>query len=236
MTQTLCADARDARALDSASSKRILLQAVQAREAVRVLISVGGIETPATGRLEVSDASTLLVELFDPKAVGQLWASATALHVMFDIGNNQYVFETNVVEEPGGTAPGRLRLHRPKTLMAIERRRSTRTPLRNPAPVTLNSTGDDGSWQCSGDIFNVSPEGMACRVRESDAAILTKARKVRAVFRIGHHPQAFDLACRITNVTQGGTAERVVLGMGFVVRENPPETSARIQTALDSAV
>lgn len=232
MTQALTHDSQDVQRLDDAASRRALEGAVRTHAGLRLLVSSNGVETRVEGHLHHLDERQLTIDLNSDSVEVSSLLPITAVQGTFEGTGGPFVFEATPASSPCGSHRRRLVLRRPFQLARLERRRSRRTPLRDPAPVGIHAETNHGSWQCAAAMLTLSPEGMSCRVRESDAAILTQARQLRCQFRVGELPQAFDLICRITHVTQGGTPGHAVLGVAFGSAGNPSDTSDRLRAAL----
>lgn len=238
MSEVLASATGDLRQLDERSSREVLTRAVARRAGVRLLVATGGTEAALSGVLVGDDEHVLTIELEERAKEMHVHLGSAALHVSLEMPDTTYFFETSCSEDSADRASGMLPLARPNTLRAFERRRSGRKSLRGSTEVTLSPVGlaagvtPDQGWQCKAVMLNVSPEGMACRVRRIEAQRTDIGQTVRAVFNIGLATEPFIVTGQITNVTLGSTPDTAVLGMTFVDSDNPGPTKARLREAL----
>ncbi len=234
MTRTPTRDSADGQALHGQSSRRVVNQAIQAQAPVRLLIPLHDEVASATGILVGGDTATLILKLDGPAPAPDAIVPDQSLHVRLNIAGGPYVFETRVISGPTSRRNRQIVLQRPGRLSQIERRRSARRLLREPAEVELRTIDPVDGWEGTGAMLNVSPEGLACRLPDHESRRLTIGRRVRAAFRIGDPPQDFQTVCRITNLTLGGTAGTAIVGMGFVDDEREAILKTRLRAILES--
>ena len=68
------------------------------------------------------------------------------------------------------------------TTTVIERRKNRRRRFQEPADVTLRATSGPKPWHGLGTLLNLSMNGIACRVREEDAAHTAVGQTLRVMF------------------------------------------------------
>ena len=119
----------------------------------------------------------------------------------------------------------------------IERRRSTRRLLREPSEVTVRHEENGTGWRCSGNLLNLSADGIAVRLPVRDLPkTLTAGDTVQVTFRVGGDGTDFDRVCRIVNVTVGATPGRNVVGLEFIVDARSQPDRERLQAAISRAL
>lgn len=125
---------------------------------------------------------------------------------------------------------------KPTTIAPADRRRSPRRRFRQPTGILLRGTGVDDGWRCQATLLNLSMDGLACRVPDSDCergGPLRIGQTVRAVFRPHASSPAFDLNGRIVAITQGGTPNLLVLGLEFIADQSLEASRPGLQDVLD---
>jgi hypothetical protein len=113
-------------------------------------------------------------------------------------------------------------------IRARERRRLSRRRLMPSVAVTLRPAGEDGA--VSGVLLNISPGGVACRVRSADARAFRRERDCRVDFTLGRPPQSFRLPASVITTTPCAE-EGMILGLEFRPDGGEP---ARLASALSS--
>jgi hypothetical protein len=234
MSQPLACELNDTRELAPDIAAGVFDRAVAEHSVVRLLVPAGPVERLVTGVLIGRRGPWLLIRLNDPAESSAL-ADGLRIQGTLETDDIPYLFETRCDAPADPGEQGSIRLPLPNTLQAIERRQSTRKLLHQPTEVTLRNVNGATAFSLRAAMLNVSAEGLACRVSTADATRLSRGLHVWARFRVGDDPEPFEMICRITNETRGGTPDTVVLGMAFVEEENPPLSHARIWSALKNA-
>lgn len=234
MSQPLACALNDTRELAPDIAAGVFERAVAEQSVVRLLVPAGPVERLVTGVLIGRRGHLLLIRLNEP-AESTALSGGLRVQGTLETGDVPYIFETRCDTSADAADQGRIRLELPNSLQAIERRRSTRKLLHQPTEVTLRNANGAASFSLQAAMLNLSAEGLACRVSTADATRLPRGLQVRARFCVGDDPEPFELICRITNETRGGTPDTVVVGMAFVDEKNPPLSQARIWSALKNA-
>ncbi len=113
-----------------------------------------------------------------------------------------------------------------------DRRKARRRQWQDPTVVMLHTVGENEHWQCEAMLLNLSPDGMACRVRNPDASGLETGRTFLVMFRLGES-SPFEFLGRVTNVTEGGSTGHSVVGFEFAKGLHPVPNRRRLQDALE---
>jgi len=126
---------------------------------------------------------------------------------------------------------------KPTTIALMERRRSPRRRFRLPAELMLQEAAEDSRWWCRAALFNLSVDGIACRVAESVAGPsgpVEIGRTLRVIFRLAGASASFELDARVVTITEGGTPDSLVLGLEFVADRRLEISRPRLRDALIS--
>jgi len=121
------------------------------------------------------------------------------------------------------------------TTAVIERRKSRRRRFREPTEVTLRTTSGSEKWHGLGALFNLSMDGIACRVREEDTPHTAVGRTLRVMFYLKHSSQEFDVTARVISVTRAGSPGHAVIGMEFIGDERLASAKKALRAALEDA-
>jgi hypothetical protein len=215
MPATLAAESRIGHRLDTRSTDRLLAQA--GREASRIVVdgSVDGRHDEWTGVIVGCHGPFLSVRPDRPDPPLGTLPTLSTLRVRLEINGFGYAFETRPLYAAEGPGPGVIHLERPRTVILRERRRSPRRRLHRPTDVILAPAGGTTDWHCQAAMLNVSPEGLACRVPNDQIESMVVGGTLRVSFRLERSDAEFNLAARVSNVTEGGTPGYVVVGLEF---------------------
>lgn len=119
-------------------------------------------------------------------------------------------------------------------MVRADRRQSRRRRLRKPTEVSLHGTGRQGPWRRLGTLLNLSQDGMACRLHKGDTAGLVYGQTLRVVFCLEGVLPPFDLPGQVSNITEGGTADHVVVGIAFLADGQQEDLRDRLRRTLDT--
>ena len=213
-----------ARQLDPQEAVRVLGTAVSGGVDVKLHVSGNGVEYEGYAVLSGDDGSHLLLTCEAPwrTTSGETQERAFAavettslVRVVFAVMGARYLFETRCAETVVNGKPPVIRLVKPTTVFLADRRRSPRHRWRRPTEVTLAVAVD--RWRCTAALLIVSADGVACRVAAPDTESLSIGKVVGAQFRLDSLSPAFSLPARVTNITQGASVDRMVVGLEFIV-------------------
>ena len=215
--------------LDSQAAARLISTAVEERAVVRLWAdhNSGGV-TSFAACIGVSD-SHLILRLKHADTRKCTILGLAALRLCVDVGGARYLFETGPAETGFGEDPAVIRVSRPITIAPMDRRRSQRRRLREPADVVLNAVGEHEGWRCGAVLLNVSPDGIACRIPQQDGRLPSLGDTLRAEFSLDGSPFSYALTGRVVNVTQGGTPGHLVMGLEFVIDSESEAVRTRLR-------
>jgi len=235
MSQLLACELDETRELDARGSEEVLSAAVDVAAPVRLLVTLNQIERAVSGELIAQDRNALIVKLIDPAETPHWLVPSTVVRATLTAQEKPYVFESTCLRTSSFDDASCVYLLKPRKLAAIERRRNGRKSLHDATEITICRVDGSTHFSCQAAMLNLSPNGLACRVSTVDSDKLRQGARVRVKFRVGFDSPDFDLACKVTNETRGGTPDTVVLGMAFVDGRDQPQSHARIQVALKNA-
>lgn len=212
--------------LSAGQTARILEQAIR-RKAKITLESRASIDgTVLTLTPKSCDERFLLVESKSesPEDLESLIGMHMDAHLA--LGQTLYLFETHVVDVEACRSKSLILLARPESLQVTQRRRFRRMTLQAGCQVHLTVRGSKQPGTLTGKLLNLSPDGMACRLSEADAAMLDAGQAVSVAF----HPQGsecgFVFDAVLANKSQAGSEGHVILGVQF--RPKPHDKEAPV--------
>jgi hypothetical protein len=220
---------RFAQPLDARQTARLLELAVRGRARV-TLYPQGSDEIREWAGVVVGAApESLCVALPDgvtpPASLTSMCCEAT-LH----LGQDRYVFATNVMAVIDTDSPVRMEFARPDTLYAMERRRFCRMTTRPSCSVRITAAGADATE--TGALFNVGMGGVACRIDREAADRLDLGQRVHVGFHLEHDTREFSLAAVVRSKTPLDGQDRIILGMEFAFGDGDPDQRRRLSEAL----
>jgi hypothetical protein len=151
--------------------------------------------------------------------------------VTMQLGENRYLFCTDVVAVQGPSSPGvrpRIYLARPETLQVAQRRRAWRFRPAQSSRVEMtwinaeNSKTEGIGWLC-----NVSSEGLACRTENNVAEQLGIGEQIGLAFALTPgDPERFVMDAVLCNKTPAGTEGTMILGLQFLIGQGHQGSAA----------
>lgn len=227
MEQLVQQQDRQMRELAPDVSSVVIEEAVRERAPVRLRPDDPSTHDEIAGRVIDGD-DTLIVEVNTPvDSMGILFA-AESLEARIVVAGLWYEFPARCIRPTSAADLRIVYLVKPNTIWSVQRRRNRRYRFEQPATMTLfmneNATGCD----CA--LLNLSPDGVACRVRELDARRTAVGRHVRVHLRIGPASDVLSFYCRVANITP--SAESVVVGLEFTQNEGSDVTGERLRALL----
>lgn len=220
--------------VDSSTAQNVLSSAIARQAVATVRVEDAGFVLECQGILIDEDGGSisLRLERFD-ESVRTLCAGRPPT-VAFDANATRYVFQsTSAIHwQDGGS--GLIRLPKPSRLTLADRRRSERRRLKQRATVSLQIGEQDGAWTIQGAMLNLSAEGIACRIAREDALRMAVGCVVLVRFVLQEAGRPFEWSARVTNITEGGTADRTVVGLEFIFDHRGEVDRARLCRALEA--
>ena len=194
-----------------------------------------GAEIVQQGTIIGERGPDLTAELDNVNPAARAAMAESPLRVSLEIDGASYAFETAASAVPAGAEPGMIHLRKPATITLVDRRRSPRRRLHEPAEILLRVPDINETWQCKAAMLNLSLDGVACRIPKTNAGSLDTGHIVRISLRLDASSDAFELDGQIINITQGGTPDHLVVGLKFVADEKLEASRAEIRDALETA-
>jgi c-di-GMP-binding flagellar brake protein YcgR len=128
-----------------------------------------------------------------------------------------YIFATNILSVTEQNGEVRVEIALPEELSVVQRRRFSRTAMRESRAVTLSgASGDEGgAWSCLSSLLNLSVNGLACRVDQVHADRIQINQVLNISFRLETSPDPVECRGRLRSKTPAGSEGCVVLGFEF---------------------
>ncbi|MHC4697620.1 MAG: PilZ domain-containing protein [Planctomycetota bacterium] len=217
MTLAATEDGIATRILEADASNKVLLAAARASNAVGLRADADHEEEELLGIIVGGSETQIEVEISPLDHYAHAILASPVLFASLDVADRRYVFKTHCVTITVESETDVLRLVRPTAIAVVERRRSRRRAFREPTRLVLRTTDPDAGWRLQAEMLNLSLSGVACRIREEDAAGAMKAgQTIHVAFNLGKPAQAFDLTARVITRTGAGTPGHIVVGLEFV--------------------
>lgn len=220
--------------LNSRQCARALQQALRMQAEVRIEPRIWTAGEQLTGTLAGRDGSVLRIDLSGPLPHAISGLPGAFCDIEMVLSGQMYVFSTCVLDALDAQSPPRLLLALPEAVQVANRRRYLRRAPDRGVPVSIRV--DEPGASFVGELANISPDGMACRVqREEVDPVLLVGDTVRLVFEIDEEGP-YDLQATVCN--KGADEDRTLLLAGFEFDSRDPQTRemvTRIRAALFSA-
>lgn len=214
--------------LDPDASSAVLDRAISAKATIQLTTAFDDEANATLGIIIGGNDDTLRVEVEEAEVA----ALAGEMNACLTLKHDRYTFTARCLMARHEDGAVIVLVTRPATIALAERRRSRRRTLRRASEVALFMQNPDDSWTCTAALLNLSPDGLACRIPAHQRRRLTIGAHLRVVFGIDDRSQRFELAARISNAIQGGSADTVVLGMQFTFEGADMQIRDRLQAAL----
>lgn len=218
--------------LDALGTARVLAEALDGQAEADLHVTADGFELQCRVVFVRAEGSRLLLRLRGGDTAARAVPASSPLRVTMEVAGARYVFDSRRADCPGQCESGVIQVYRPDAVLLAERRRSPRQRFHGPCDVALYAGDALAESFCEAAMLNLSTEGIACRVAMQQARLLNIGQIVRVVFRLDRSTTEFDLHGRVTNITEGGTAERMVVGLEFVANERLGKDRQRLEEAL----
>ncbi len=134
------------------------------------------------------------------------------------LGQSLYLFESHVVDIDWSEPQALLLIAKPEVLQVTQRRRFQRMRLRAACPVHISAKRRRQDF--TGQLLNLSPDGLACRIREDDAQILRAGQRISVALHPKEADRGFEFEAVVSNKTPAGTPGHAILGVQFHLRED----------------
>lgn len=216
--------------LNERQSNRILEQATRRQAEVLLETRLGAESGPLVGELVPDHTSTIGLKLRNEPAVllDNLIGVYAEGHIQ--MGECRYLFSTHVIDVVPSDRHGKMILARPQVIMVLQRRRFWRTQYADSSDVEIVYDTGANQEMVLGALCNISPGGMAVRLKASLAEGMLIGETVKTQFELPSLNHLFKFDAVLCNKTPGGNAEAVILGLQFA----KPERSERCLALLRS--
>lgn len=203
------------RRLGDAQANRTLALAI--RENASVLIEpAGDASSPVLiGNILSGDDNDLLLILNPDDRVQHEALCETEWEVRLLLGEQTYSFPTPILETDHTGPSLAARIPRPRTLFADVRRKTQRFRLAESSSVELSWIDQGRFFFVSGQLCNVSADGLAFLTDSSAADQLAAASSLTAQFDLPGCPERFRLPASVRAVTPAGTPACNIVHMQF---------------------
>jgi len=234
---------REARLIGSAKVKyaidlsprqaaRVFEQGVRSHATILLEPSVWGYFDGLKGFVASGDPNTLMVEITEPPPQPLEGVRGLYCDVEMLLGGHRYMFCADIIDVRQLSDRPTLVLSRPNTLQVAQRRRFRRAGLAEPSAVHLVPPNGQANAQVAL-LFNISPEGMACRATRETADAVLIGDVVSVAFELPGCSHHFELCATVCNKTPAATDERIILGMQFL-RDAPDAPTAEALQRLEA--
>ncbi len=217
--------------LSPRQAARVFEQGIHSHATILLEPSVWGYFDGLKGFVASGDSHALAVEITEPAPQPLEGVRGLYCDVEMLLGGHRYMFCADIIDVrqlPDGQT---LVLSRPKTLQVAQRRRFRRAGLAEPSAVHLVPPNGQANAQVAL-LFNISPEGMACRATRETADAVLIGDVVSVAFELPGCSHHFELRATVCNKTPAATDERIILGMQFV-RDAPDAPTAEALQRLE---
>ncbi|UCG33961.1 MAG: PilZ domain-containing protein [Phycisphaerales bacterium] len=201
--------------LNERQSNRILEQAMRRQAEVMLETKLGAENGPIIGEIAPGQAHTIGLKIkSDP---GVLLDSLIGVFAegYIQMGECRYLFSTHIIDVASDGRHGRMILARPQTLMVLQRRRFWRTQYAESSDVEISYEAGPLTQTVIGALCNISPGGMAVRLKGTQADSLLIGETVRTRFELPNLNHVFKFDAVLCNKTPGAEGEAVLLGLQF---------------------
>jgi len=149
------------------------------------------------------------------------------LDAQMTLGQTLYLFDSHLAEIDYDRTKAVLLLDRPKTLQVTQRRRFQRKALRPTCQVRLDPKPGGNGGPVSGELLNLSPDGMACRLVEEAAEPIPVGQRLHVAFCLQDAEPGFEFDAVLTNKSHAGSEGNFILGLAF--RAGPKDRRAKAE-------
>ena len=221
--------------LDPTSSAAVIAQAVDVRTPVRIFADIDLSVMLLEGILTDQSAGNLSILVTSENTSGLAMNVLAMLLVEFRMGEVAYRFEAMRIDDIPDSTPRLVRIPVPEIIAVAERRRSPRRRFQDATKVTLTPTDRDCGTPISGALLNLSDDGLACRLPETEIDSLEPDESVSVSFALSRWERPIALTGRIVSRTKAGSPGYVVAGVEFDAGEQMEQRSLLRQELQNSS-
>ncbi len=195
------------------------------------------LESPLLGKATINgflisgDEAALLLEM-----TGQLPVQADRLvREPCDVrmySDRRYRFSSTITGVPKWGASRSLAIARPKTIGITERRRFIRAKLAPSTRVKIEWQHEGVTHRHVAAMLNISPEGLACRIDEGEAALIPPGALVRLRLDLPGDECSLDVGSTVCNKTPASEGS-TILGLHFERTPDAEGDLVALRDALD---
>jgi len=149
------------------------------------------------------------------------------LDAQMTLGQTLYIFDSHLTDIDYDRTKPALLLNRPRTLKVVQRRRFQRKALRSTCRVHLDPDPGGNGGPVTGELLNLSPDGMACRLGEEAAGSMPVGQRLHVAFCPQDAESGFEFDAVLTNKSQAGSEGNFILGLAF--RAGPERRRAKAE-------
>lgn len=205
--------------LTQRQTRRVLEQALRGRALVDIEPRTLTDDTSLRGRLTAIDGSLLSIDLDDDgREISAADIVGTFCNVQTALSERLYFFEACALDLYDACVPRRIVLSAPDSIQVGNRRKFIRQHPVVSAAVEIDIVSSPEF--CTGELYNISGNGLACRVAsEMDGALLI-GDPVHVRFIVPGLHTEFDLAATICGKTPAASNEAIIVGLQFCPNES----------------
>ena len=201
--------------LKPSQSRRVLEYACRAELEVRLLPKPWTTPNPIACRIVDSDADSITLQTRPPGAADFRSFLNIYCQIELDLDDGQYFFDSNIV---GVRQEGEHLLFSvawPETILVQQRRRANRLPLARSSTVQLSHRDGERFDTISGQLYNLSEDGMAFQVLKADVGAIELGQTWCACFEVPEQDHHYKFEGTICRTLPSSSADAVILGMQF---------------------
>ncbi len=206
--------------LNKRQSQRVIEQAIRLKAPVliepRTLDNLESIK----GCLQDGQPDTLLIQFAEEPIPAAVFIPTSYCEGRLFVGDNRYLFTTNVLELDTRDELASLTVVRPETIQVLQRRKFWRASLHESSEVRFSWKDEGANSHTAGQLLNLSPDGLACRLSRDAADAILIGDPIEASFQLPSCDHLFELTGVLCNKTPGGSPDTMIVGLQFVVDQH----------------
>lgn len=218
--------------LNERQSNRILEQAMRRQAEVMLETKVGSENGPIIGEIVPAQTSTIGLKIKNEPGVLLDSLIGVFADGYIHMGECRYLFATHIIDVAPDGRHGRIILARPEALMVLQRRRFWRTQYAESSDVEITYEAGPLTQTVIGALCNISPGGMAVRLKGTQADSLLIGEAVRTRFELPNLNHVFRFDAVLCNKTPGAGAESVLLGLQFANLDREEQSNILLRSYL----
>ncbi len=201
--------------LKPSQSRRILECACKAQPEVRLLPKPWTTPNPIACRIIDSDDDGITLQAGPPADNDFRNLLNIYCQIELDLEDGQYFFDSNIVAVRQQDEHLHLSVAWPETILVQQRRRSNRKSLARSSTVQLSHHNGEHLDTISGQLYNLSEDGMAFQVLKADADAIELGQTWCACFEVPEQGYCYKFEGIIRRTLPSSSADAVILGMQF---------------------